>query len=175
MNKQKRTMFFLLIALMVLLLGGCTANKGVSVYTLPLGDSGYISEIDFKTKDSYAYSYDTEGVVDGWVSYDYVEKNKTYSLSIELGKVNAGKTVLLQAGYYDENNQFVEYASTGNITLKEDEFATATVNFVATSDKDTVVKLVFGTNLDESVFKANNPEAKTSEINKKLKKLRGMR
>ena len=99
MNKQKRTMFFLLIALMVLLLGGCTANKSVSVYTLPLGDSGYISEIDFKTKDSYAYSYDTEGVVDGWVSYDYVEKNAY------LGTTKDSTLYLL----YQKDGKFLDY------------------------------------------------------------------
>jgi hypothetical protein len=95
MTKQKRTLplLLLILAAILLLTTGCRQTKA-SVYTLPLGDSGYISEIDFKTKESYAYSYTDSGVVKEWVSYNYIEVGKTYTLHIELGKSEkAGKAI----------------------------------------------------------------------------------
>ena len=95
MTKQKRTLPILLFMLLTILLltTGCR-SKGVSVYTLPLGDSGYISEIDFKTKDSYVYSYTDDGIAKEWVSYNYVEVGKTYTAKVELGKMKPQEKAL---------------------------------------------------------------------------------
>ncbi|MCR5564335.1 MAG: YidC/Oxa1 family membrane protein insertase [Gammaproteobacteria bacterium] len=172
MIKRRNILSFVLIAMMVLVLGGCSA-KSVSAYSLPLGDSGIISELDFKTKDSYAYSYNDEGVVKEWVSYDYVEDNKDYQVTIEFGKTDVAKTTILKVGYYNDNNEFVEYSTSNYIVLKSDDFATATISFKKTEAKDTVVKLVFGTNVDEARIKSENPDIKNSALRKELKKYRG--
>ena len=173
MIKQRQTLpllLFMLVAVL-LLVTGCRSNQ-VSVYTLPLGDSGYISEIDFKTKESYEYSYTSTGVVKEWVSYNYLEVGKTYKLHIELGKSeNAGKVIKLAAGYY-ENGEFVKYAESGYITNEFDTFAEGELDFTVTHE-NSIVKVVFGTNLDEAKAKEENPEAKNSEINKITKKFRG--
>ena len=172
MIKRRNILSFVLIAMMVLILGGCSA-KGVSAYTLPLGDSGVISEIDFRTKDSYAYSYNDEGVVKEWVSYNYVENNKDYQVTIEFGKSDVAKSAILKVGFYNENDEFVEYSSSNYIVLKSDDFATATISFKKNDEMDPIVKLVFGTNVDEARIKAENPNIKNSELRKELKNYRG--
>ena len=171
MIKRRNILSFVLIAVMVLLLSGCK-QKSVSAYTLPLGDSGTISEIDFKTKDSYAYSYNDEGVVKEWVSYNYVEDNKEYQVTIEFGKSEISKASILKVGYYN-NDEFIEYSSSKYIVLKSDEFATATISFKKTEAKDVVVKLVFGTNVDEARIKSEDPNVKASALRKEMKNYRG--
>ena len=148
MIKQRKTLPLLLFVLVAVLLltTGCRSNK-VSVYTLPLGDSGYISEIDFKTKESYEYSYTSSGIVKEWVSYNYLEVGKTYKLNVELGKSeNAGKAIKLAAGYY-EDKEFVKYAESGYVVTEADNFATGELDFTVTHE-NTIIKIVFGTNLD---------------------------
>ena len=173
MTKQKRTLplLLLILAAILLLTTGCRQTKA-SVYTLPLGDSGYISEIDFKTKESYAYSYTDSGVVKEWVSYNYIEVGKTYTLHVELGKSEkAGKAVKIAAGYYD-GKDFVKYSESNYIVNESDNFATGELEFTATHE-NSIVKIAFGTNLDEAKAKEDNPNAKRSEINKIVKKYRG--
>ena len=172
MTKQKTLISLLLITVFVFLLSGCS-SKSVSAYTLPLGDSGYISEMDFKTKNSYAYSYDTSGNVKEWVSYNYSEVGTNYKVTIRFGKNSVeGKQVVLKSGYYDENKNFVETASSDYIEISTNEFSIGSIEYVAVST-NTVVKLVFGTNLDEAKIKEDNPDIKRSALNKQLKKLRG--
>ena len=173
MTKQKRTLPILLFMLLTILLltTGCR-SKGVSVYTLPLGDSGYISEIDFKTKDSYVYSYTDDGIAKEWVSYNYVEVGKTYTAKVELGKnETAGKSIKLQAGYY-EDGKFVAYGESDYITTSDLDFSSGEFEFTATHE-NTIIKITFGTNLDEAKAREENPGAKQAQINKILKKFRG--
>ena len=173
MTKQKRILPLLLFMLVSILLltTGCKRNQ-VSVYTLPLGDSGYISEIDFKTKESYAYSYTDSGVVKEWVSYNYLEVGKTYTLHVELGKSEkAGKSIKLVAGYYNEG-EFTKYSESEYIVNESDSFAQGELEFTVTHE-NSIVKIVFGTNLDEAKAKADNPNAKKSEINKIVKNYKG--
>ena len=172
MTKQKNLMSLIIVALFVFLLSGCGANK-TSVYTLPLGDSGYISEMDFKTKNSYAYSYDTEGRAKEWVSYNYSEVGESYKVDIRFGKNSVeGKNVILKAGYYDDNNDFIEIASSSYIKLSTTEFSTGSIEYTTTTN-NTIVKLVFGTNVDEAKIKEEDPNIKKSALNKALKQYRG--
>lgn len=171
MKKQKTILSLALIAVFVFLLSGCKA-KSVSAYTLPLGDSGYISEIDFRTKNSYVYSYTSDGIANEWVSYKYAEQGKEYTVNIEFGKNEVdGKVVVLEAGYY-EGSEFKVYEKTDYIVLSSENFVNASLTFTPTTD-ETIVKLIFGTNLDEAYAKENNPGIKNGDLKKIVKQFRG--
>ena len=178
MFNQKRTFQIMALCLLVLLLVGCKKSSIPDARQLPLGDSGYISEIEFKTKDSHVETYSESGIATRWVSYDYVEAGKTYVVTVNFGTSSVdGKAVQIEAGTYVTNSEgkseFQAYSTSDYVILSSSsETAGATLEFVATSS-DTVIKIVHGTMIDEGRAKAENPDAKKSAIKKIVKQYRG--
>lgn len=171
MTKKLRFFLIAILASLVLVLSGCGAKAdSENTYKLPLGDSGYMSEIDFKLTNSYAYHKNDNGVYDEWVAYKYITIGKNYTVSVEFGKTETGftgKSVALYVGYY-ENEDFVPVANSGYLTLSSDNFVDASFAFDC-SREDLVVKLDFGTKVDKEAALAKNASATTSELNNLMK------
>ena len=76
--KRYSILIAVLMSVFVLLLSGCMKQKTASedAYKLPLGDSGYINEIDFSFYDCKGYSTNAKGATDKWINYKYVEEGK---------------------------------------------------------------------------------------------------
>lgn len=181
--KNNRSILMLLSTIMflALVLVGCGRSStqqadATNAYRLPLGDSGYINEMDFKFYNCYAYSKNTNGVYDKWVNYKYLTTGEMYTVNVEFGKVAEeaqGKCVKFYVGTYDENDNLNVVAESNYITLSSTEFVQASFAFVAPSDIKTVLKLSFGTNVDEAYYKEQNEGAKKSEIRKYKNTYRG--
>ena len=176
--KRYSILIAVLMSVFVLLLSGCMKQKTASedAYKLPLGDSGYINEIDFSFYDCKGYSTNAKGATDKWINYKYVEEGKAYTLEIEFGLIGEefnGKSVKLLVGSYNENNEFVAVAESDYIIISSTEYTSATLNFTAPSTFHTKAKLVFGTSVDEAYYKSINEGAKNKDVNKYRNQFRG--
>ncbi len=180
-NNRLILVFLSVVMMLALVLVGCGGSSrqqtdATNTYRLPLGDSGYINEIDFPFNNCYAYSKNANGVYDKWVNYKYLTTGETYTINVEFGKTaeeTNNKSVKFYVGTYDENNNLVVVAESGYINLSSNEFVQTSFSFVAPSDTKTVLKLSFGTSVDEAYFVEQNPDAKRSDVRKYKNSYRG--
>ena len=179
MNKTKRFLSLMITFVLILLLSGC-AGRGASddsknKYRLPLGDSGYLTEMDFPLYKNVAVNEDGSETI----SYDLVT-NEEYAVRINakvMDEKQNGKAVKILAGYYNENNEFIGSNSGSIFLLSSSDFSLNTYVFTLTEDainnkEKAVVKLALGTSVDEEYFKLQNAEYKKKELNSYLKTYR---
>lgn len=178
-KKRNNIIKLFVLALGVLLLTGCgkARTDAQNTYKLPLGDSGYYSEIDFAT-EKYDGHKNEEGKVDGILKYDFVNPGKDYKVVISVRAMEekfAGKQIEMVAGYYLDG-EFKELADKTKISLTSDGFLSHEHNFSVPLDlkEKVVIKLIFGTSVDVDSFKEANPDATNKEIRAIEKKYRGM-
>jgi len=185
MNKKMNYIF--VIAFLVLLLVGCGKQQAQddsnNKYKLPLGDSGYLTEMDFAlTKNKEIKN--TNGDIVTTITYDYVENNKTCAVKIKARVMDEkfdNKSIKLAAGYYHEDD-FIPYDDGVIINLSCADYNEYEYTFTFGSDAETkvdesgndtnVLKISLGTSIDEEYYKNTNPGAKKSEIKKYTKKYR---
>ena len=183
MNKKSRFLFVSLLLILMFVLVGCGSQQdSTNAYRLPLGESGYISELDFELYRKEDVVDEYNAVVDSY-NYDYTAENQAYVVTLSAKVVSSekvnyeGKAFKLVAGYYVDN-VFEAVAPETTYTLTS-EWQDYTYNFTLneaaiTNKKTLVVKLVYGTSVDEEKYMAENPDAKQSDINKYRKQYRDL-
>ncbi|MCB9498458.1 MAG: YidC/Oxa1 family membrane protein insertase [Bacillales bacterium] len=157
MTKTIKYYLVVIMLLLVLTLSGCnTKEDSTNPYKLPLGDPGYISDMDFDLyKKETIYTNDEDGVpiATDSIDYQYIEESKTYVVTIT-ARVMAdeydGKSIKLTAGYYDSEDNFVSYEDGEIFALSSTGYETFSYEFTAGANiEESVIKLSFGTNVDE--------------------------
>jgi len=182
--KKLNSIAVLFVLAIVLLLTGCnksTQENANNKYKLPLGDSGYISEIDFSLYN-YREIKNSEDVIKGIVDYNYVKNNKKYTITLDSRTMDSkfnNKAVKLVVGYYTESGIFNAVTEPATFKLSGEGYTENKYEFTYPGDAETnkekmVLKFCFGSNVDEEVYKSENPEAKKSNINKYLKNYRNV-
>ena len=106
MNKKSRFLFVSLLFVLMFVLAGCRAQTdSTNAYKLPLGESGYISELDFDLYRKEDVIDEYNAVVDSYY-YDYTELNGAYEAVLSAKVVSSekvnfeGKAFKLVVGYY---------------------------------------------------------------------------
>lgn len=193
MNKRARFYLITLMVFVIVCLTGCGQNAADSTntYKLPLGDSGYISDMDFaldKTEDVYTEDEDGNKTLSYSLDYTYIEAGKTYNVTIKAGVASAekkdanGKHIKFVVGYYNDENEFVPYDNSESVISlalitydpETDEAILHDYSFTFTAGettKNAVIKMSYGTRVDQQALQAEG--LSTKEVNKKYKQCRG--
>ncbi len=178
---KKSTLLVFISLFLVFLMTGCRQKSdSENAYRLPLGDAGYISEMDFKLYRKEAVKNENgETVYD--FDYDYISSDTTYTVGASMianEEKYVNKAYKMSIGYYEDG----VYKALSDKVIKtiasKDAFTKETFEFksgtITDSMKESLVfKLEFGTNIDEEYYKSQNPDAKKSAINKYRKSFRG--
>lgn len=174
-KKQKQLFLVIVIALFLFVVSGCSAKTdSENNYKLPLGDSGYLSEIDFQMSN-FEYYKNSDGVVTDCLNYCYTEANKTYTISMSARVTDSAwddKTVKITAGYYDETNKFVALNDGEYIVLSSAAYIENTpYTFTTTSEhySDVVLKLYFGSSIDTEVLGADATKKELRAVEKQYR------
>ncbi len=183
MNKKSRFLFIALSLILMFILTGCAKQTdSTNAYRLPLGESGYLSEIDFELYKKKDIIDEYNAVVDR-IDYDYIVENQEYTVTMNAKVVTSeklnyeGKAFKLTAGYYE--NKVFKPVNDGSLYTLTSEWSLYTYNFtldsLAVENKDSLVlKLSYGTSIDEEKYIAENPDAKTKDIDKYRKQYRDL-
>ena len=183
MNEKSRFLFVSLLFVLMFVLAGCRAQTdSTNAYKLPLGESGYISELDFDLYRKEDVIDEYNAVVDSYY-YDYTELNGAYEAVLSAKVVSSekvnfeGKAFKLVVGYYNDK-EFITVSDATMYTLTS-EWQNYTYNFTlnesAIENKvSLVLKLVYGTSVDEEKYISENPDAKQKDINNYRKKYRDL-
>ena len=174
---KKHLMMAIIAFLMIFVLTGCRQKTdSENAYRLPLGDAGYISEMDF---DLYRVEENEEAGKS--FNYDYVESNTAYTITVSTKVMDEkydGKSYKVSVGYYKDGvYTALSDKYTNQVLFQEDFNAYAfTYNSLEITEEiksSLVIKFEFGTNIDEEVFKSNNESYKKKDLNKYIKKYKG--
>ena len=156
MNKKSRFLFIALSLILMFILTGCAKQTdSTNAYRLPLGESGYLSEIDFELYKKKDIIDEYNAVVDR-IDYDYIVENQEYTVTMDAKVVTSeklnyeGKAFKLTAGYYE--NKVFKPVNDGSLYTLTSEWSLYTYNFtldsLAVENKDSLVlKLSYGTSI----------------------------
>ena len=177
MNKQKiRTCFMVLVIACLFLLTGCKVKAtNENAYKLPLGDSGYLSEIDFPLY------YNNEEEIKAanpeaqeWYSIT-LDASTEYEIKFQaavMGENYQGKAIRLSTGYYN-NEEFITESDKVtyicDLTFADDNYFSYTFTTKDEVNENLVLKVEFGTLIDEEYAKENNSNISRKEL-KEIKK-----
>ena len=180
---MKRRFLIIFMSLIIIFsLTGCRQKSdSENAYRLPLGDAGYVSEMDFGLYKNVSILNGDGNEVDKY-DYNYLSSNSTNTIAVSskvMDEKYADKAFRVSVGYYDSDKNYVALSDKviGNIVYGESftKFV-FTYNSAELSEeitKGAVIKLEFGTNIDEEYYKTNNEGAKANAINKYRKSYKG--
>ena len=178
---KKHTLLVFVSLLIVFVLTGCRQKSdSENAYRLPLGDAGYISEMDFKLYRHEATKNENGETIYDY-DYDYVSSNTTYTVSASIiagEEKYVNKAYRMSIGYYDNGTYVLLSDKVTKTIASKDEFTKESFEYTSETITDAikeslVLKFEFGTNIDEDYYKEQNPDAKKSAVNKYRKQFRG--
>lgn len=179
---MKKYLLIIITALVfVFTLSGCKQKTdSENAYRLPLGDAGYISEIDFGLYKKADIKNESGEVIDRF-DYDYLLSNTSNTIKVSTkitdSKFN-NKAYRVSVGYY-EDGKYTALSDKEIDTMSYGEdftvfsFSYDSQEITDSMKESLVIKFEFGTNIDEEVYKSENEGAKKSAINKYRKGYRG--
>ncbi len=177
MNKTTRSLVLILLLGLIFVLNGCrrATDDSNNKYRLPLGDSGYLTEMDFPLYKNATINEEGNETI----NYDFVT-NEEYIVKVNakiMDEKQNGKAISLKSGYYNENNEFVKNDDGATFLLNSEDFTPNTYVFTLTNEalankEKVVIKLLLGTSVDEEYFKTQNPDFTKKELRKYLKTYR---
>ena len=167
--------------ILVFTLSGCKQKAdSENAYRLPLGDAGYISEMDFKLYKVEDIKNSNDEVTDQY-NYDFIESNTNYTIKVSTkitdSKYN-NKAYRISVGYYEDGKYSALSEKAIDQMSYEEDFTSFSFDYnsgeiIAEMKSSLVIKFEFGTNIDEELYKNENEGAKKSAVNKYKKGFRG--